>query len=145
VRKRCDAPPGPIARPFEDIDIQTDPVVVGDSTITVYHGTPALNRLVARAFSRFPRTFHALSTLVVGHDEVRPGGVSVSGRPTTYRAYLLRVWTPAAGQVVRASLRDVGSGETHAFADLDSLDEWLRRDTEFALATTSSNRERRVR
>ena len=46
--------------------------------------------------------------------------------PPTNRAYLLRVWTPAEGDDVRASIRDVESGETHAFADLDRLTEWLR-------------------
>jgi hypothetical protein len=48
--------------------------------------------------------------------------------PTTYRAYLLRVWVAAEGERLRASLRDVESGETHAFADLDELAEWLHAD-----------------
>ncbi len=43
----------------------------------------------------------------------------------TYRAYLLRVWTSAGDGDVRASVRDVETGETRAFADLDRLVEWL--------------------
>jgi hypothetical protein len=46
-------------------------------------------------------------------------------RPPSYRAYLLRVWTLADDGGVRASIRDVGSGETHAFTDLARLTDWL--------------------
>ena len=46
--------------------------------------------------------------------------------PPTYRAYLLRIWTRAGDGDVRASIRDVESGETHAFTDLHRLAEWLR-------------------
>lgn len=42
-----------ITRPFEDLGELTDPVVVGDATITIYQGTPALNRLVAWGLGRF--------------------------------------------------------------------------------------------
>ena len=44
-----------------------------------------------------------------------------------YRAFLLRVWTPPHGTDVRASVRDVETGEAHAFVDLDQLSEWLNR------------------
>ena len=57
-------------------------------------------------------------------------------RPT-YRAYLLRVWTPAGNADVRASIRDVESGETHAFADLDRLTEWLHREVRTSPVPTS--------
>jgi hypothetical protein len=50
----------------------------------------------------------------------------VTRHPPAYRAYLLRVWTPAGDGDVRASIRDVETGETHAFTDLDQLTEWLR-------------------
>ena len=42
-----------------------------------------------------------------------------------YRAFLLRVWTRPDGGAARASIRDVETGETHAFDDLDKLRVWL--------------------
>lgn len=48
--------------------------------------------------------------------------------PTTYRAYLLRVWRPAWNGAARASIREVESGEAHAFEDLDDLTAWLRAE-----------------
>ncbi|MEN8234881.1 MAG: hypothetical protein ABFR89_08185 [Actinomycetota bacterium] len=44
---------------------------------------------------------------------------------TSYRAFLLRVWTQRRGTSTRASVRDVESGETKAFTNLDALHEWL--------------------
>ena len=49
-------------------------------------------------------------------------------RPATYRAYLLRVWTQEGEDRARASIRDVKSGETRAFRDLDHLDQWLHQE-----------------
>ncbi len=46
-------PPPDAPRPVEDLDTPTDPVVVGDVTIPIYHGTPALNRLMIWALNRF--------------------------------------------------------------------------------------------
>ncbi|MDH3680883.1 MAG: hypothetical protein OEV40_13135 [Acidimicrobiia bacterium] len=40
-------------QPTEDIETPTEALVVGDATITVYNGTPALNRLVAWGLTRF--------------------------------------------------------------------------------------------
>ncbi len=40
-------------RPTEDIDKPTDPLVFGGATITVYNGTPNLNRLLAWGLGRF--------------------------------------------------------------------------------------------
>ncbi|MEA2024160.1 MAG: hypothetical protein U9N79_07710 [Actinomycetota bacterium] len=45
-----------------------------------------------------------------------------------YRAFLLRVWTRPEGGGARASIRDVETGETHAFDDLDRLRDWLGRE-----------------
>lgn len=46
----------------------------------------------------------------------------------TYRAFLLRVWTPPYGSGLRASIRDVETGETRVLLDLDQLPEWLNRE-----------------
>ena len=46
----------------------------------------------------------------------------------SYRAFLLRVWTTPEGGDARASIRDVKTGEAHAFGDLDRLREWLGRE-----------------
>lgn len=48
--------------------------------------------------------------------------------------HLLRAWTLADDGDVRASIRDVGSGETHAFTDLARLTDWLSDE----LCTTPS-------
>ena len=53
-----------------------------------------------------------------------------------YRAFLLRVWTRPEGGDARASIRDVETGETHAFDDLDRLREWLGAE----ICTTSKRR-----
>ena len=52
-------------------------------------------------------------------------GDSVRTETIGYRAFLLRVWTRAEGGDARASIRDVDTGEAHAFDDLDKLREWL--------------------
>ena len=52
-------------------------------------------------------------------------GDSVRTETIRYRAFLLRVWTRPDGGDARASIRDVETGETHAFDDLDRLSEWL--------------------
>ncbi len=46
-----------------------------------------------------------------------------------YRAFLLRIWEPAHGQSMRAIVRDVASGRTHAFSELDEMTRWLERAT----------------
>jgi hypothetical protein len=52
---------------------------------------------------------------------VRPGA-------DHHRAFLLRVWTREQSEGLLSSIRDVETGETHVFASLDQLDEWLRRE-----------------
>ena len=46
-------------------------------------------------------------------------------RPTSYRAFLLRVWMRPRSVGARASIRDVDTGETRIFGDLAELHEWL--------------------
>lgn len=43
-----------------------------------------------------------------------------------YRAFLLRVWTKEPEGALLSSVRDVETGETYIFANLDQLNEWLR-------------------
>lgn len=43
----------------------------------------------------------------------------------TYRAFLLRVWTPANGSQVKSSVTDVTTGEVRVFPDLGHLCDWL--------------------
>jgi hypothetical protein len=38
------------------------------------------------------------------------------------------MWATPDGNDVRASIRDVETGESHAFASLDRLGEWLNRE-----------------
>jgi hypothetical protein len=46
-----------------------------------------------------------------------------------YRSYVLRLWEvrSGGGRACRASLHSPGSGERHAFADLQSLFRFLKR------------------
>lgn len=55
-------------------------------------------------------------------------GDSVSAETVDYRAFLLRVWARPEGGDARASIRDVATGETHAFDDLDRFREWLEHE-----------------
>ena len=50
-------------------------------------------------------------------------------RTIGYRAFLLRVWTRPDGGGPRSLIRDVETGETHAFDGLDKLREWLESET----------------
>jgi hypothetical protein len=52
---------------------------------------------------------------------VRPGA-------DHHRAFLLRVWTREQSGALLSSIRDVETGETHVFANLDQLNEWLGRE-----------------
>lgn len=45
-----------------------------------------------------------------------------------YRAFLLRVWIREEDQALLSSVRDVETGETRAFSNLDQLNEWLSRE-----------------
>ena len=58
---------------------------------------------------------------------LRRGG-SLRTEPITYRAFLLRVWTRPEAGGPRASLRDIETGEAHAFDDLGRLREWSGRE-----------------
>ncbi len=49
---------------------------------------------------------------------------------TTYRGFLLRMWWQDDGARVRSSIRDIDTGESRVFADLESLCTWLRRVAE---------------
>lgn len=44
-----------------------------------------------------------------------------------HRAFLLRVWAREQDETLRSSVRDVESGETRVFANLDQLNDWLRQ------------------
>ncbi len=55
-----------------------------------------------------------------------------------YRAFLLRVWTRPEGGDARASIRDVETGESHAFDNLDKLRAWL--GSEMHTTTTPGTR-----
>ncbi len=46
-----------------------------------------------------------------------------------YRAFLLRVWVPAGGSDVHATVKDVRTSETKAFSSLPALAEWLECET----------------
>lgn len=50
-------------------------------------------------------------------------------RPGTdrHRAFLLRIWVREQDDALLSSLRDVESGETHVFATLEQLNDWLSR------------------
>lgn len=48
---------------------------------------------------------------------------------TRYRSYLLRLWSVDEAQTWRVMLEAVGTHERHNFADLESLLEFLRRQT----------------
>ena len=43
----------------------------------------------------------------------------------TYRAFLLRLWTPADSAQARASITDVATGEVRVFPDVARLCDWL--------------------
>lgn len=51
-------------------------------------------------------------------DTVRPGTV-------TYRSFLLQVWTSMDEPTLHASIKDVATGETRTFADLETFFDWL--------------------
>jgi hypothetical protein len=55
------------------------------------------------------------------------GGLTMTTRATTYRAFLLRVWTPNRSSGARATLTDVTTGEFRVFPDLEDLYGWLQR------------------
>ncbi|MEN8113609.1 MAG: hypothetical protein ABFS21_04410 [Actinomycetota bacterium] len=48
---------------------------------------------------------------------------------TSYRAFLLRVWTPGGRSGARASIKDIETSEIRVFGDLDELHEWLDNTT----------------
>lgn len=45
-----------------------------------------------------------------------------------YRAFLLRVWIPAGGSNVHATVKDVQTSETNAFSSLSAFIEWLEHE-----------------
>ena len=93
---------------------------------------------MSRAQSSFPRGFHALSTPSPANDEVVDSGdLNVKREEVSCRAFLLRVWAGNQGHRVRASIRDVDTGETHAFPDLDDLHKWLNQQTRTRAAQAS--------
>lgn len=47
-----------------------------------------------------------------------------------YRSYLLRLWRSGDGKTWRAMVEEIGSHETHHFADLEELCAFLRKQTE---------------
>lgn len=50
--------------------------------------------------------------------------------PSQYRSYLLRLWCSGYGKTWRVMVEEVGSHETHYFADLEELCAFLREQTE---------------
>ncbi len=53
----------------------------------------------------------------------------ITNLPPTYRAFLLRIWSAGPEGTLRASVRDIDTGETLAFAGIEQLSEWLRHTT----------------
>lgn len=47
-----------------------------------------------------------------------------------YRSYLLRLWYSGDGKTWRAMVEEVGSHDTHHFADLGELYVFLRKQTQ---------------
>ena len=56
-----------------------------------------------------------------------------------HRAFLLRVWTGEQDESLRSSVRDVESGETRVFANLDHLNDWLRQAMNHPLSPTTTH------
>jgi hypothetical protein len=47
-------------------------------------------------------------------------------KQTSYRGFLLRVWSPGDRAQARTSVTDIQTGETRVFVDVDGLCSWLR-------------------
>jgi hypothetical protein len=126
------------------VESDSNPVAGSPSTITSNGPKSLISRQAIRiprgaAFSRIRSpdgvgalVRHANSTRCTHSQrlnmEASPtGGISMV-RPGAdrHRAFLLRVWTSEQSDAILSSIRDVETGETHLFASLDQLDEWLR-------------------
>lgn len=71
---------------------------------------------------------HALVTRIERHDDNEQQarrGVTVEAEASTYRAFLIRLWTPGHSSEVKASITDVATGDIRIFSDLADLHAWL--------------------